>query len=282
MPKLRCNVARSLTLSLLGALPVQAQEIGLSNQTWSAEVIRSHGQPVIPLFDGWYANADDSRTLCFSFFNMNREETLDVAAGADNYLESDYPGLDLDSTVLPTHFDPLPPAYRHVFCAFTVQVPADFGVDHRITWHLASNGQRLSVPGKVLPPYVLDEPRSDGRGDVAPLVRLEENGAAVRGRTGVHYAGTIRARVDEPLSLSATVSHPDPEVWVGWAQHSGPGKVSFSEKETMIESGTTTTTQATFHQPGEYIVRMQTIDDIAAFEFYCCHSNAYFHINVSN
>ncbi|GIT21579.1 MAG: hypothetical protein CM1200mP40_12610 [Gammaproteobacteria bacterium] len=40
--------------------------------------------------------------------------------------------------------------------------------------------------------------------------------------------------------------------------------------------------QATFSEPGEYVVRMQTIDTIAAFEFYCCHTNAYFHINVSN
>ena len=39
---------------------------------------------------------------------------------------------------------------------------------------------------------------------------------------------------------------------------------------------------ATFSEPGEYVVRMQTIDTIAAFEFYCCHTNAYFHINVSN
>ena len=54
------------------------------------------------------------------------------------------------------------------------------------------------------------------------------------------------------------------------------GGVDDKEKheETMV--------QAKFDKPGEYIVRMQTIDDIAAFEFYCCHTNAYFHINVSN
>ena len=285
MPKLCCIRTLLLLPCLLGAFSVpavQAQEIGLPHQTWSAEVIRSHGQPVIPLFDGWYPNADGSRTLCFSFFNMNREQALDVAAGADNYLETDYPGLDLEAVLLPTHFDPLPPAYRHVFCAFTVRVPADFSTGHRITWHLASNGQRLSVPGKVIAPYVLDEPRSDGRGDIAPLVRLGEDGPAGRGRTGLHAAQVVHARAGEAVSLSAGIEHPDAEVWVGWALHSGPGKVSFSNKEYMTASGDTTTTEAIFHQPGNYIVRMQSIDDIAAFEFYCCHTNAYFHVNVSN
>ena len=43
----------------MGAL---AQQIELSNQIWSAEVIRTKGQPVIPLFDGWFPNEDGSST----------------------------------------------------------------------------------------------------------------------------------------------------------------------------------------------------------------------------
>ena len=50
---------------------------------------------------------------------MNTRQSLDVPRGADNYLETDYPGLDLSAVNLPTHFDPLPPRYRHVFCAFS-------------------------------------------------------------------------------------------------------------------------------------------------------------------
>jgi hypothetical protein len=30
------------------------------------------------------------------------------------------------------------------------------------------------------------------------------------------------------------------------------------------------------------VIRMQTIDDVAAFEFYCCHTNAYFSIQVDD
>ena len=189
------NILRTLKLlSAAGLLLLTsstnlAQSISQTNQVWSAEVIRPKGQPIIPLFDGWYPNEDGSSTICFGFFNMSSEQSLDIPLGEDNYIETDYPGLDLSEVLIPTHFDPLPPAYRHVFCAYSINVPADFNTSHRITWHLTANNQTLSVPGKVIPPYVLDEPRSNGRGEIAPLVTLTEYGESVRGRTGVHHPG---------------------------------------------------------------------------------------------
>jgi hypothetical protein len=270
-----------LPLVLFGPL-VSGQQIDLNNQIWSVNVIRDSGQAVIPLYDGWYPNEDGSRTICYGYFNMNTEQSLDVPPGENNYLETDYPGLDLSNVMLPTHFDPLPPRYRHVFCAFTITVPGDFGANNRITWYLNTNRFALSVPGKVIPPYVMDEPRSDGRGDLAPLVSLSEGGLPVRGRTGIHSSGGVDARVGQPVALKAWLDHPDEQVWVGWAHHSGPGNVTFDNKEYMTPSGASTEVQAVFSEPGDYVVRMQTIDSIAAFEFYCCHTNAYFHVNVSN
>ncbi|MCG8413078.1 MAG: hypothetical protein MI746_02565 [Pseudomonadales bacterium] len=273
----------STTFLLLTLAPFAlGQSIGLPNQTWSAEVIRTHGQPVIPLFDGWYPNEDGTSTICFGFFNMNTEQALDIPLGEHNYIETDYPGLDLSDALVPTHFDPLPPRYRHVFCAYSITVPEGFNTSHRINWHITANGQKLTTPGKVIASYVLDEPNSDGRGDIAPLVTLSDPGKSVRGRTGIHEQDVISARVNEPVILGAQIDHRDEVVWVGWAQHSGPGHSEFSNKEYEIESGSRTETEVRFSEPGEYVVRMQTIDDIAAFEFYCCHTNAYFHINVSN
>lgn len=262
-----------LALSFLAPIAL-AQQIDLSQQTWSAEVIRDRGQPVIPLFDGWYPNPDGTRTLCFGFFNMNREEALSIPLGENNYLSS-----NKYATTLPTHFDPLPPRYRHVFCAFTVTVDEEFGINDKIYWHLNSNGQQLKVPGHTLSAYVLDEPVSDGRGDIAPTISIGAQTA--QGRTGLHVEDEVAAQVGKPTKLSATISHPLDEVWVGWAKHSGPGEVSFTEKEYEMTAGNQAQTEVTFSLPGQYVVRLQTIDDIAAFEFYCCHSNAYFHINVS-
>lgn len=284
----RFSPMRQLTLNIifltavLGTGQASGQQIDINNQIWSANVIRESGQAVIPLYDGWYPNEDGTKTICYGYFNMNTEQSLDVPHGENNYLETDYPGLDLSSVMLPSHFDPLPPRYRHVFCAFTITVPEDFGVNNRITWHLGTNRFELSVPGKVIPPYVMDEPRSGGRGDLAPLVRLTEGGKAVRGRTGIHSAGTVNTRVGQPVSLQAWLDHPDSQVWVGWSHHSGPGEVIFDQKEYMASTGESTQVQASFSEPGQYVVRMQTIDNIAAFEFYCCHTNAYYHVNVSN
>ncbi|MDP6652871.1 MAG: hypothetical protein QGF90_12310 [Gammaproteobacteria bacterium] len=261
---------------LLGA--AVAQQIELNRQIWSSEVIRDYGQPVIPLFDGWYPNDDGSSTMCFGYFNMNHQQALDIPLGENNKLSD-----TRFAAQLPTHFDPLPPRYRHVFCAFTVTVPSDFGVDEKIVWNLTSNGQSLSVPGKLIPPYVLDEPASHGRGNLAPLVRLAPGDAGVRGRTGVHTTQPIAARVGQPLDLRAWIEHPDDQVWVGWSHHSGPGEVRFDRQERqVVTSMGAADVQASFSETGEYVVRMQTIDSIAAFEFYCCHTNAYFHINVVN
>ena len=278
----RRPVISATIFALLLSMGALAQQIELSNQTWSAEIIRTKGQPVIPLFDGWFPNEDGSSNICFGFFNMNLQEALNVPLGESNYLETDYPGLDLSGVMLPTHFDPLPPRYRHVFCAFSINVPAGFDSGNRITWYLNSNRQELKVPGKVIASYVLDEPSSNGRGDVAPLVKLDGSPQAIRGRAGIQFPQLIQAKVNEPITLSAHIEHEDEEVWVGWSHHSGPGSVEFSNKEYMTESGSSTSTQLQISEAGEYVIRMQTIDDVAAFEFYCCHTNAYFSIQVDD
>ena len=267
-----------LALLVLPAPASMAQQILLSDQTWSADLIRPRGQPVIPLFDGLFANADGSKSLCFSFFNLNSEQSLTIPLGTDNHLSD----ASLDA-ILPTHFDPLPPRYRHKFCVFTVTVPASFGIDETVVWNLSSASQSLSIPGHILPAYVLDEPASGGRGDGAPLGKLSADGVGVRGRKGIFSEATISGRVGEAVNLGAWIEHPDEEIWVGWAKHSGPGVVEFDELEYMMKPGAgPTEVEATFAAAGRYIVRMQTIDSIAAFEFYCCHTNAYFTVDISN
>lgn len=269
-----------LLLSLLCIAATQltvAQQISITEHTWSADLVRPRGQPVIPLFDGWFPNSDGTRTLCYSFFNLNTEQSLTIPLGAKNYLSD-----TRFAAQLPTHFDPLPPRYRHKFCVFTITVPADFSSSETIVWHLSSAGEELKIPGHILPPFVLDEPISDGRGDIAPWIKLSEDGEAVRGRKGSYSESSISGRVGEALELKAWIEHPDEEVWVGWAKHSGPGSVEFDEIEyTMAPNGDPATVQATFSAAGSYLIRLQSIDSIAAFEFYCCHSNAYIHVDIN-
>ncbi len=269
--------ALASTCCALAAVPAGAQQIGLAEQVWSGDVLRPAGQPLVPIYDGWFTNPDGTHTLCFSYYTMNTEESFDIPVGERNMILDER----FADALIPTHFDPLPPAYRHVFCAFTVDVPADFGIDERVVWRLTSNGQTLEVPGKIIPPYVMDEPFSGGRGEIAPLVALEQGGEAVRGRRGIRAA--LRADVGEPLALNAWIEHEAAEIWVGWAHHSGPGDVVFDRKEYEFDPASgPAATEVSFSEPGDYVIRMQTIASVASFEFYCCHTNAYFHVAVGD
>lgn len=266
--------------------PAVAQQIPFTQRPFAEMSLRPTGQPVIPVYDGWYANADGTFSICFGYFNLNTEQTFDVALGPANVIEPS----ELDG-VQPTHFDPVPaPAltqkYRHHWCVFTVQVPADFGT-RRVVWTLNTQGEDLSVPGHLLPAYVLDERTSPGRGAVAPVLRLAANGPEGYGRNGL--SGEPRAvSVGAPLALSAWVEHTEPGTWLGWTKHQGPGDVTFSAPEVVVAepSGSGTTT-ASFAAPGDYVLRVQAINDpgprnpTGGFEFHCCWTNGYVTVTVT-
>ena len=272
----------------LGGIPVPSPLVAqIPGQSPLGEnPLRPRGQNVIPVFDGWFENPEGSYTLCFGYFNMNTEQSLDIPLGPENRIEpARYDGAQ------PTHFDPVPdPAltskYRHHWCVFSVTVPDDFGTQE-IVWTLTSQGDELVVPGWLVPEYILDEPTSSGRGAVAPFLRLDEDGPELQGRRGL-WAGPRTVQAREPLALSAWVRHSKPGTWLGWTKHQGPGEVVFSESEIRMEAaeGAATTT-ATFSQPGSYVVRVQAINDLESgrnptygFEFHCCWTNGYVRVEV--
>jgi len=95
--------------------------------------------------------------------------------------------------------------------------------------------------------------------------------------------------VGEPLSLIARVRHPEAGSWIYWTLHQGPNSVEFSQAETTLNAadGAATTT-ATFYEPGSYVLRVQVINDTErpsepayGFEFYCCWTNGYVRVNVT-
>ena len=248
----------------------EAQLVPLDQREFNEQVLRTDGQPVVPLYDGWYENPDGTYGICFGYFNLNTEEAVDIPLGPDNFIEpNEFDGMQ------PTHFDPVPEApYRRRFCVFTVTVPEDFG-QNRVVWTLRTRGDEVSVPGKVIPPYVLDEPDSGGRGVVAPVLKFDTNGPEFKGRNGFTTSPRTVA-VGAPLELSVWVDHPAPRSWVGWSGHQGPGDVEFGEAEMEVDraDGVATTT-ARFSEPGEYLLRVQAIYSTASFEYHCCWTNGY-------
>ncbi len=279
---------RSLILGGLVGLvltsPLAAQIPG--QNPLNQDPLRPRGQNVIPIYDGWFGNEDGSSTLCFGYFNMNTEQSLDIPLGPGNRIEpSRFDGLQ------PTHFDPVPDPdltskFRHHWCVFSVTVPDDFGTQD-IVWTLASQGDELVVPGWILPAYILDEPISSGRGAVAPFLRLEEGGEELQGRRGL-WTGPRTVRANEPLPVTAWTRHSDPGTWLGWTKHQGPGEVTFSEPEFRLDAaeGVATTT-VRFSEPGSYVLRVQAINDLESgqnptygFEFHCCWTNGYVRVDV--
>jgi hypothetical protein len=275
----------ALACVLVGTSRAAAQ--GTLDDPLNEFALRPRGQNVIPVYDGWFENADGTYTFCFSYFNLNTKEALDVPLGPGNHIEP----ARFDGNQ-PTHFDPVPnpkltAPYRHYWCVFTVTVPADFGKGN-VVWTLATQGDTLSVPASLIPAYVLNEITSPGRYAVAPFVRLEENGASVQGKRGVR-SGPRKVSVGQPLELTAWIEHPETGTWVGWTKHQGPGSVTFSATEARVDApkGQTTTT-ATFDRPGHYVIRLQAINDTEnprdptyGFEFHCCWTNGYVDVDVN-
>ncbi len=260
----------------LFAAPSEAQVIPQEGRVFNEQLLRPSGQAVVPLFEGWFENSDGTSDICFGYFNLNTAEALDVPLGPDNFIEpSEFDGMQ------PTHFDRVPEAgYRRHFCVFTVTVPEDFA-QGRVVWTLRTRGEPLSTPGKLLPPYYLDEPETGGRGVVAPVLKLDADGPEFQGRTGFTVSPRTVA-VGDPLTLTVWVDHPAPRSWVGWTVHQGPGHVEFGEAEMQVEQadGTATTT-ARFSEPGEYLVRVQSIFSTTSFEYHCCWTNGYIPVAVT-
>ncbi len=275
MTWLRAGVG-GMSLTLILTTSGGAQVTPFSDRVFNEQVLRPAGQPVIPIYEGYYPNPDGTYEICFGYFNLNTDEDVDIPLGPNNVIEpAEFDGMQ------PTHFDRVPAAmYRRRFCVFTVNVPADFG-QREVLWTLNTTGEAITTPGKVLLSYVLDEPDSGGRGIIAPVLSFEEGGPEFKGRTGFTGA-RLTVAVGDPLTLSVLVDHPDDRSWVAWTLHQGPGEVEIREPEISVPraEGVATTT-ARFSEPGEYLMRVQAIDSpTSSFEFHCCWTNGYIPVTV--
>ena len=270
---------------------------------WGVQALRPSGQPVIPVFDGWYAEEDGTASLCFGYFNLNFDEALEIPVGPYNYIEpEEYNGVQ------PTYFNPVPLLARNKqrhYCVFTINVPQGGGQD--IVWHLGRNYEDYSVPahsGAV--EYRVDDiyfptDRAERGGSVAPVVRFLEPEGPVgigKGLRGGMRVGPVAARVGEPLPLSIAVRQPTADEYaelepyeggprtfeVTWQKYSGPagiaGIVTFSDN--YIPAGPvegTAATTAHFEEPGDYVLLVQVLG--GGYDNQCCWTNGYVEVDVS-
>ena len=132
----------------LGVIVLGAAAQGLPGATVASgqTIIYSRGQNVVPAFEGWEQNPDETYSLWFGYMNRNMDEKVRIPIGPDNKL---VPGpLDAGQ---PTYFQPRRNRY-----VFQVTVPSDFGTNE-VVWTLTSHGKTESAYGSLRVDYVVDD-----------------------------------------------------------------------------------------------------------------------------
>lgn len=308
MRKYRRFVTGALAVVLVGltAAPLYAQ-LPSHLRDYPLATRGNSGEPVAPMFNGWIANGDGSVQMIFGFANLNREDIVDIPLGPNNHIEPAQ--FDGDQ---PTHF----PVYnRRGFTGiqergtFAVTVPAEMA-GTEVVWTLASGGQTYSVPGRATSTAYEMSHGERALGTLKPAIRFNVSGPEANDVEGI-YASRVTTSVGDPVTLSAYVQdrgnradYDDVDqllfpLGTEWVLHQGPAVpdielASITGRERAAEGGESgasgsngwieVTTQATFPEPGDYVVRLR-VDNFTApdsqFDNVCCWSNAYVPVTVT-
>jgi hypothetical protein len=246
--------------------------------------LKSTGQSVSPVYEGWYKNPDGTFTLSFGYYNRNTTEVVDIPIGADNFVS---PGDRNQGQ--PSQFQP-----RRHWGVFGVKVPADFG-KKEVLWTLKFRGATYAIPGTLHVNWQIDALEGEaGAGNTPPVVKFGANGAEGRGPGGV-TSGPLTATAGQPLAISVWASDdgkapasrgrggPAP-VSLAWFKHQGPGAVTFKPATgRAAAAGEQVTTQATFSTAGDYLVRVR-LNDVSgvagAGHAQCCWTNGFVKVTV--
>ncbi|PCJ27473.1 MAG: hypothetical protein COA96_02955 [SAR86 cluster bacterium] len=305
MNKYKQLAAGTIAVALMGltAAPLYAQ-MPDHLRDYPLVQMRKSGDFVAPFFDGWIKNSDDSVTMVFGFMNRNKEELVDIPLGPNNHIEpAQFDGVQ------PTHF----PVYnRGGFVgirergAFAVTVPADMA-GTEVIWTLNHAGHSYSIPGRATSTAYEMSRLERALGSLSPAIRFDMDGAESTDREGIYTSSTITASVGAPVTLSAYVQDRGNRggydvdsllfpLGTEWMLHQGPAIPEFDSKAitgrergkngegSMSDGWTVVTTQATFWEPGDYVIRLR-VDNFAApdsqFDNHCCWSNAYVPVTVT-
>ena len=252
----------------------------------------THGQGVVPVFDGWMENPDGTFDMILGYMNLNTEEVVDIPIGPDNKLEPAGPDYGQ-----PTHF-----FTRRNLYVFRVRVPKDFG-QKELVWTLTAHGKTTQAYATLKPDYVIDNRTMMANigafGGLGQRLGHPENAApTVRVEGDAHRT----VKIGEPLTLTAFASddgYPyggsggavDIGLVVNWFVYRGTGKVAFDPEQsdpaltalrsrergsgssaTRLESSRTRpptptpvvdrkgSVKVTFSEPGTYVLQVMAHD----------------------
>lgn len=281
----------AVALALLCAAP-RAQQL-------PSEPRRQFGSSVTGAFEGWFANADGSRTFLLGYLNRNSRQPIDVPIGENNRIEPGGPDFGQ-----PAHFLP-----GRQWGMFTVTVPGEFTTaEQRLTWTIVANGQATSIPLRLHPDYNINPFSDVAVKNTPPSIRLAENGGATNGPLALLSSAPERTVTrgaalalplwadDDGKFANATMAPPrnlPTPVELVWSKYRGPGAVTFESASPHWEifaggpinvpfRGKSTVT-ARFSEPGAYVLHVTANDfsgEGGSGEL-CCWSTALVKVRVT-
>jgi len=230
---------------------------------------RGAGDSITAAYEGWFYNADGSRSFLVGYYNRNSQQTLDIPIGPNNRIEPGGPDMGQ-----PTHFLP-----GRQWGMFIIPVPKEFKPTDSVTWSIVANGQSTSIPLRLNPDYVMSPLSEIAVGNTPPVLKFDPPGKTFQGPLAtVASAVPMSASVAAPMPLNVVVTDdakftsgtnaPPPgsraPVSVRWSKYRGPGAVTFDKARPEIEkvpggaapfNGKATAT-AKFSEPGDYVLHL--------------------------
>ena len=291
MPRLT-RLRRVLSLTLTPAALALASALALATATLtptrsdaqlSLSPLAPAGQTVTPAFEGWYKNKDGTFSISFGYLNRNQVEEPDIPIGENNFIS---PGAQNQGQ--PTHFSP-----RRHFGVFAVVVPANFAVDKKVVWTIKFRGQTYAIPGSLSEQWQIDAIEGEASADdTPPSISFTDGGPSGMGPLGI-TSNLMTTTVGKPLAIklfvkddgrAEPIARSAAPVTLAWFKHQGPGDVTFSTKAAVLTpTGGTSSTNASFSMPGEYLLRVRANDSpvVTAGHAQCCWSNAFVRVTVT-
>jgi len=237
---------------------------------------KQFGSSVTGAFEGWYENGDGTRGFVVGYYNRNTQEELDIPIGPHNRIEPGGPDMGQ-----PTHFLP-----SRQFGMFAIPVPKGFSPEDKFTWTIYANGQYTSIPLRLNADYVISPFSEIAVNNTPPVIKFEENGAALQGPIATLTNAAVRTTsLSEPLALTiwvtddmkytsgtnAPMTTARPPVTLVWSKYRGPGPVTFDKARPVVEQLVATgnanaafsgkaTTNVKFSEAGEYVLHVTAND----------------------
>lgn len=276
---------------LCAVLALSCWAIKSSAQQLPLEPPHNTGQSITGAFEGWFSNPDGSFSILVGYFNRNLKQEMDIPVGANNRIEPGGPDQGQ-----PTHF-----LSGRQWGMFTIHEPKEFA-GKRLTWTIIANGKTTSIPLDVDTLWEVS-PFVEASHNTPPYIGFSESGPFVNGPIGTSTSMT--ATTGTPLPLTVWVADDaklppgspkprTPAASVTWTMYRGPGAVKFTAVRPKVEDAQfkapegsvftgKSTTDATFSEPGEYMLNVQGNDwsGEGGRGFQCCWSNAKVKVSVT-